>query len=477
MQSTASLNRSNILFHPYVIGTIIIYVLNNHIFQRVWPSSITGKLSDFAWLFFAPIVISSLVASIPNINRKKHINLAGVIWISVGLAFVVLKGGQNVNHSFVSFVRNTIGFPVSIVFDPTDLVALIALSGSFFFWRSQSGNDQKHSLKMGLIAVSLVSLVTVADLAGPDYGIYCLESSDDLVVASSTYTDFASRDGGETWEEFKEEWGWCERTLPEPGAPTQIGNEDLRVRFEPGNPIEISTDAGSTWQVEYETRPINQVMKAYYRKFFSGNPIVESGPFNALIELNSGNVIFTMGYEGVLIRRPDKTWHWVQVGGYKRIEPSPDFYMLISGEFFLALANGLLTFVLVGLKPSKPKKELGNKAKTAFVIIALLALAITTILFPPALTYGYDNVIPNTATIFIFVLAIVLTGITLVRLPKEYLKPTLLLSGIGIIVFFVPYIFWMAMIIPNYYISVGLAVAFQIAVMVWGFRKVNRPDL
>lgn len=473
MQSTASLNKSKILYHPFVIGSIIVYILNNHIFQRFWPSSITGKLSDIAWLFFTPIVISSLVASIPQVNRKNQININALIWISIGVVFVALKGRQNANHIFVSFIRNTTGFPVSIVFDPTDLAALVALVGSFFFWRSQSNIKQGYSLKRGLIAVGLVSFITVADMAGPDYGVYCLETTGDMVVASSTYTDFISRDGGESWEEYKEEWGWCEKTPPESQAPMQIGNENLLIQFEPGGPIEISADGGSTWQIEYETRPINQVMEAYYEKFMLGNPIVESGPFNAIIEPNSGNVIFTMGHEGVLIRKSDKTWLWVQVGSYKRIERSPDLYTLISGEFYLALANGLLTFMLVGLRPSKPKSVLGNKAKTAFLIIALLAFAITTILFPPALTSGYDSVIPFIATIFIFVLAIILTGFTLIRLPKELLKRALLYSGIGIIVFFVPYIFWIAMLIPDYYISAGLAIAFQIAVILWGVRKVK----
>lgn len=477
MQSTASLNRSKILSHPLVVGTFIIYVLNNHIFQRFWPSGITGILSDFAWLFFTPIVISGLVASIPHIKRKNQNVLAAIIWISIGVVFVVLKGWQNANHIFVTFVRNTTGFPVSMLFDPTDLVALIALVGSFFFWHSRRNNKPKDSLKMGLVAVGLVSLVTVADLAGPDYGVYCLESTGDMVVASASYTDFASTDGGESWEEYKEEWGWCERKSPESQAPTQIGNEDILIRFEPGSPIEISTDGGSTWQIEYETRPINQVMKAYYLKFMSGNPVVESGPFNAIIEPNTGNVIFTMGHEGVLIRKPDRTWHWVQVGQYQRKEPSLDLYNLISGEFYLALANGLLTFVVIGLKPSKPKKELGKKAKMVFVVFALLAFAITTIFFPPALTYGYETAIPGMATVFIVVIAIILAGFTLFRLPAELRMRALLFSGMGIIVFLVPYVLWIAMIIPDYYISAGLAIALQIAVIIWGMKKMNIIDL
>ncbi len=65
-------------------------------------------------------------------------------------------------------------------------------------------------------------------------------------------------------------------------------------------------------------------------KFREGNPVYRPEPFDAILEPHTGNLLFAMGHEGVLIRLPDNTWQWINVGKYKKIDySSPNLYILL----------------------------------------------------------------------------------------------------------------------------------------------------
>ena len=57
MQTNTPSAKQAILFHPLAWGAVVVYFANEFVLQRWMPSQITGKVSDFAWLFFAPIVV------------------------------------------------------------------------------------------------------------------------------------------------------------------------------------------------------------------------------------------------------------------------------------------------------------------------------------------------------------------------------------------------------------------------------------
>jgi hypothetical protein len=53
MPTTSADNRSlACLTHPFSLAAMALLLLNDHIFRVFWPSWFTGKLGDFAWLFF-----------------------------------------------------------------------------------------------------------------------------------------------------------------------------------------------------------------------------------------------------------------------------------------------------------------------------------------------------------------------------------------------------------------------------------------
>ena len=100
----------SVLLHPVAIASLVLLVLNDHLLKALWPGWITGKLSDFAGMVLAPLVLVAVVdafAPARVVGRRTYIACTAL----VGLAFAVTK-------------TLPIALPVVIVRDPTDLVAL-----------------------------------------------------------------------------------------------------------------------------------------------------------------------------------------------------------------------------------------------------------------------------------------------------------------------------------------------------------------
>ena len=54
----------SLLSHPISVGAMLLLLFNDHILRINWPSWWTGKLGDFAWLFFFPYALGVVVALI-----------------------------------------------------------------------------------------------------------------------------------------------------------------------------------------------------------------------------------------------------------------------------------------------------------------------------------------------------------------------------------------------------------------------------
>ncbi|MGA7607065.1 MAG: hypothetical protein WCA79_14185, partial [Anaerolineales bacterium] len=53
----------------------------------------------------------------------------------------------------------------------------------------------------------------------------------------------------------------CGWNVSQETQTTEIGNDNLRARFEPGKPIEISIDGGKSWRIEYQFKLIHKPSK------------------------------------------------------------------------------------------------------------------------------------------------------------------------------------------------------------------------
>lgn len=114
----SALRPTRALLHPLWLVSLGVLVLNDHVLKgaSMLPSVVTGKLSDFAGLVVAPVLLAALV----RVRSPRGWALAHVA-VGVGFSAIQLSA---VAAATWSAAMASIGFPWQITRDPTDLVAL-----------------------------------------------------------------------------------------------------------------------------------------------------------------------------------------------------------------------------------------------------------------------------------------------------------------------------------------------------------------
>jgi hypothetical protein len=112
--------------HPLILTGIFLVAVNDHILkQSVLAGAVTGKLSDFAGLFFFPFLLLDLLSLLRRNWQDSTALFLGAATFT-GFAFVALK----CSHEALGLYRSLYGLMdlrVSVVRDLTDLTALIML--------------------------------------------------------------------------------------------------------------------------------------------------------------------------------------------------------------------------------------------------------------------------------------------------------------------------------------------------------------
>lgn len=116
---------------PPVFAALVL-LINDHALKGngVLPSGVTGKLSDFAGLYFAPLLVAELWCWLRPVTPA--VALRRVLWTAVGfgLLFVGIKLSADVRHAYDAVVRlyaRPFGLTARTAADATDLFALPVL--------------------------------------------------------------------------------------------------------------------------------------------------------------------------------------------------------------------------------------------------------------------------------------------------------------------------------------------------------------
>jgi hypothetical protein len=131
------------LAHPLPLAAVGLLALNDHVLKgaRVLPGAVTGKLSDFAGLFFFPLLLAAGVRGASLVVRRRHVadrrSLAAAAAIATALGFAAVKLVPAVN----AIVGRTWGH---MVMDPTDLIAL-PMVGLAAAWMLRAGGGAHAS--------------------------------------------------------------------------------------------------------------------------------------------------------------------------------------------------------------------------------------------------------------------------------------------------------------------------------------------
>lgn len=156
------------LVHPLPLAAVGLLASNDHLLKGsgLLPAAVTGKLSDFAGLFFFPLLCASIARGASFLVRGRDVadrrSLAAAVSIATGLGFAAVKLLPAAN----ALVARTWGV---MVMDPTDLIAL-PMVGLAAAWMLRGGaapaagsarSDRRRALDFSaVLAAALASIAT-----------------------------------------------------------------------------------------------------------------------------------------------------------------------------------------------------------------------------------------------------------------------------------------------------------------------------
>ncbi len=490
MKNHTATKALHMLSQPLSVGAILLLLINDHLLRICWPSWWTGKIGDFAWLYFTPFALTFLMAWLIPSCWKHHERIVIVLAFGLTGGIFTLANTWTVFHFWlVNLLEVLLGVPIGLRLDPTDLIALISLAAAWWMWAREK--PFQHILrKSELMLIPVAALLTIANSAKwPDNrGIECLVLRGDQIIAyteSMVYTDdaFYSQDGGYTWQTSSN----FDRSDCTPFKNKEIldtSNPDLRYRFITPNILELSSDGGITWQEDFLIEPIGEVEEIIILKTHYGPIVIENRPLDALIDPASGNLMLAMGHRGLLMREADGNWDWITIGTYELIKNtcSEDIGPLMSNPFILAAS-----FLFLGISTGAVRLI---KKRRFFVLLGLLWI---TWIFSVCISYPANNVPTNwrynigalipSFLWLILGLSLLLTVFlisTIVRHHRKDLWRILIAAALGAAIFLIPFILWAYMLIPNFYgaaILGGILSFFPLVVSDQWDRLHIRPNL
>jgi len=114
------------LRHPLFWGALALLVLNDHVWKSagVLPGALTGKLSDFAGMIVAPVLIAAAF-------RARHTPARLLAFAAATVPFVAINVFPSAATAMESLV-GLVGIEWRIWCDPSDLVGLVALPAAWW---------------------------------------------------------------------------------------------------------------------------------------------------------------------------------------------------------------------------------------------------------------------------------------------------------------------------------------------------------
>lgn len=144
------------LVHPLPLAAVAILAVNDHVLKGsgLLPVGLTGKLSDFAGLFFFPLLVTAAADTLAwplraRLDPTLRLWKAAVAVVATGIGFVALELSPAAVHAYVSLMAR-LGIPSTSVRDPSDLIALVVLPFSYLRAR-----NHVRRVPDGRIAVAL----------------------------------------------------------------------------------------------------------------------------------------------------------------------------------------------------------------------------------------------------------------------------------------------------------------------------------
>ena len=342
------------LMHPVTLAALAVLFVNDLLFKALWPGAwIPGKLSDLAWMMFAPPALAYIIsfATVGNL-RAQQIAFAAA-YAGLPLLYVAFNTFEPVHDAILRGLGLLGGDGPRSPLDATDsLVIPFAMIVALWVWFRPPLNARGVRTRLALLAAIAAAMASVATSYASDRGITDVGRTGSGAVGTYVNTDtrayvgsHESMDGGLTWTKTSEGYvplesqEWRELEVMTPSGDvffvdrehTQIVRE--RVEREVSQDEMRNLRLVRRWSDDrltvYGTSASREVIYSYGYLLTGGNSwmqaldkrdvqdrVVSGTVSNLFYDDQSGNLIAAMGLQGVVVVAPDGTSTRVAVGRY-----------------------------------------------------------------------------------------------------------------------------------------------------------------
>lgn len=356
------------LTHPATLLSIGLLLINDHVLKVVAPSWLTGKLSDFAGLFFFPFLLSALLSWLLMRTSLSTRQIGAAAFATTAVWFISIKTTEWGNAATSNALGLVLSGPAQIIVDPSDLIALPVLWPAWRIW-NRSGSDQPRQTSW--LALCLAALATVATTPPPPIPTFKQVASEGTTIYARAELQYGgsstlvtrSDDGGNSWVSVREVSAniWHDTRMP---IVACVPN-DSRMCYRIAQPEQVqqSDDGGQTWHVAWRLPDgRRRFMEAWLRNscnFPCFGKSLDLGPYDLTL-INYGDsyaVVVALGNEGFLIRKPSGEWQRqsFEMNGYSAASPTPlavrSFYEMQASMVNLLLVETTAWLMLAWFMP------------------------------------------------------------------------------------------------------------------------------
>lgn len=313
------------LVHPVTLAALALLLINDLVLKALWPNPwTTGKLSDLAWIAFAPPMLA-FVLSLATRRRPAAQRAAFVVaYAGLPALYAAFNTFAPLHDLIIGLLTRASGASAGSPLDPADsLVIPFGLGMALWVWTRPLAPQGSLRMRLGLLTLSITALATVATAPDdpPPNGLVGKLDDENLIL--SMRDPHVSADGGLTWRASS--WHEVESAHPEfaslfPWDDGKLFERSTSVTTPRGvYVIEgrriIREFAGGRRSV---FAPLEDRSDARFQGYLDERDgcryrCPSWSPLNVVYDVRTGNVVVALGTHGVAVGDEGGNWTHVAV--------------------------------------------------------------------------------------------------------------------------------------------------------------------
>ena len=305
------------LMHPVTLGALGVLLVNDLLFKAIWPGAwVPGKLSDLAWMVFAPPLLAYILsfATLGNARAQQAAFVAA--YVGLPLLYAAFNTFGPVHDVILRALGLFGGDGPRSPLDPTDSIVIpLAMAAALWVWRTPLLEPESIRARLALLAATAAAMASVATSYDSDFGVTEVGRTPSGALGANTDWSggYQSVDGGLTWTKTSdgfvqlERQEWRDSEVRDPSGNAFIVHGPHVIQRDPASEVVYSYEhllsGGNRWMQALDKRDVEA-------------RVITTRAYDLFYDDQSGNLIVAMGLQGVVVVAPDGTSTRIAVGPY-----------------------------------------------------------------------------------------------------------------------------------------------------------------